>query len=343
MPTTLAAGTFLIMKTLTARRVPARLLLAALAAIPALTAFGQLAPERTYYGVGRAVPFTVKVPEGKTGDVSVQLFTQAAKEPIATQSVAPGKIDLAALFPQIWKDQKSVVYYAQLTVGAERVGPAVILQPLVEGPKAVPAGRGVNWMAGGAGPYSGLRTYVDQDVVLDTTAGEIRLRMRADQAPNTVWNFLELVKGGFYTDILFHRIVAKLPNGSPFVIQVGDPTGTGGGGPGYNIDLEQSKLPHDFGVISMARESDPNTNGSQVFICLSREGTNFLDGNYCAFGQTIAGADVIKTIAATPTKEGDRPADEANGPKIKSARLVDAAPFGTGAEPPATTAKPAGR
>jgi peptidyl-prolyl cis-trans isomerase B (cyclophilin B) len=333
------------MKTTRRRSVSLALVLAGLAIGPTLGASAQLAPDRTYYGVGRPVPFSAKIPEGKSGDPSVQLFTHGAKEPVATQSIAPGRIDIAALFPQIWKDQKPVVLYAQLVVGAERIGAPVVLQPLVEGAKAVPAGRAITWQSGPFGPYSGLRAYVDQNVVLETTAGEITLQMRADQAPNTVWNFLELVRGGFYTDILFHRIVAKLPNGNPFVIQVGDPTGTGGGGPGYNIDLEQSKLPHDFGVISMAREQDPNTNGSQVFLCLSRDGTSFLDGNYCAFGQTIAGGDVIKQIAATPTREGDRPADEANGPKIKSARLVDAAPFGAGPEPVAkgAEAKPAGR
>lgn len=278
------------------------------------------------------MPFEAKLPEGASGELSVRLYAPGTAEAVATQSVAAGAIDMASLFPQIWKSAQPRVMYAQLYAGETGVGAPVVLQPLVDGATAVLSGRDIQWVPG-SGPMSGVRAYADKHVVLETTAGEIELRLRPDEAPNTVWNFRTLVEGGFYTDILFHRIVAKLPTGNPFVIQVGDPTGTGGGGPGYSFDLEQSKLPHDFGVISMARENDPNTNGSQVFLCLSREGTSFLDGRYCAFGQTVKGAEAIEAIAATPTKQGDRPADEAKGPRIKSARLVDAPPYGTGPAP----------
>ncbi len=113
---------------------------------------------------------------------------------------------------------------------------------------------------------------------------------------------------------------------------MGDPTGTGAGGPGYFIDLEDSNLPHDFGVISMARSGDPNSNGSQVFLCLSRGGTEFLDGRYTTFGQSIQGADAIRAIADSPVGQGDRPTGS-DLPKIITARLVDAAPHGTGAMP----------
>lgn len=316
-----------------ARSLPRTLLAAAGLALLASAAMAQLAPERTYYGVGRPVPFSAKAPEGKAGDLSIQLFAFGGKDPLVTQSIAAGTVDLASLFPQLWKEQKPQIHYAQLVVGAEKVGPPVVLQPLADGAIATAVGSNLSWQPG-QGPYSGIRAYVDKLVVFDTTEGVIEMRMRPDQAPNTVWNFLELTRGGFYTDILFHRIINKLPgNGHSFMIQVGDPTGTGGGGPGYSIDLEQSKLAHTFGVISMARESDPNTNGSQIFICLSREGTGQLDGKYCAFGQAVAGADVIEKIAATPTTRGDRPANESSGPKIKSAKLVDAPPFGTGPEP----------
>src|SRR5258708_35830605 len=120
---------------------------------------------------------------------------------------------------------------------------------------------------------------------METSLGDIELAMRPDEAPNTVWNFLTLCAGGFYTDIIFHRIKAVNPaTRSPFVIQAGDPlqrkdvpaeaTGAGEGGPGYWINLEPSKLPHDFGVVSMARKSDgslPNLAGSQFFISLSRK------------------------------------------------------------------------
>lgn len=295
------------------------------------SAWAQLVPDRAYYGVGRPIPMSVTQPEGKTGPLSVQMFTPGAKDAMATFSVAAGAVDLAALYPRLWGDGTSKLQYAQLVVGTERVGPPVVFQPLVDAPYAVLDSQGGVQFRPGEGGSSGFRVYVEQNVLLTTTDGDIEIRLRPDAAPNTVWNFRELAKNGFYTDILFHRIVPKLKNGNAFVVQVGDPTGTGSGGPGYAFDLEQSNLPHDFGVVSMARSGDPNSNGSQFFICLSREGTAFLDGRYTSFGEAISGADVIQKIAATELK-GERPADESKGPKIVSAKLVDAKPFGTGPE-----------
>jgi peptidyl-prolyl cis-trans isomerase B (cyclophilin B) len=95
------------------------------------------------------------------------------------------------------------------------------------------------------------------------------------------------------------------------------------------IDLENSDLPHDFGVISMARTADPNTNGSQIFLCLSRARTAMLDGKYVAFGVTVRGADALRELGAVPV-QGDRPVDP---PMLKSARLVDAPPYGKGPGP----------
>ena len=110
-------------------------------------------------------------------------------------------------------------------------------------------------------------------------------------------------------------------NAQPFVIQAGDPTGTGDGGPGYWLPLEDSKLQHDFGVISMARSDDPDSNGSQIFIALSREGTARLDGQYCAFGYAVDGAEAIKAIAQVQLADPatGRPADP---PLIRTAELV---------------------
>jgi cyclophilin family peptidyl-prolyl cis-trans isomerase len=172
---------------------------------------------------------------------------------------------------------------------------------------------------------SGLRIWPDADVILHTTKGDIRIGLRPDQAPNTAWNFLELSRGGFYRDITFHRIVPFTANGDPFVIQAGDPTATGDGGPGFWLPIEDSHLPHDFGVISMARNDDPDSNGSQFFICLSREGTARLDGQYCSFGYAVTGAKVIKAIASVElanVAEGRA----VNPPVIKDAELIPAPP-----------------
>lgn len=175
--------------------------------------------------------------------------------------------------------------------------------------------------------FSGLRIYPERDVILHTTHGDIRLAMKPDEAPNTVWNFLELSRGGFYRDVQFHRIVPLTATGVPFVIQAGDPTvpPTGDGGPGYWLPIENSNLPHDFGVISMARSDDPDSNGSQFFICLSREGTKRLDGQYCSFGYAVDGAPAIISIAQVPLADmkAGRPKDP---PVIKNAELVPAPP-----------------
>lgn len=170
---------------------------------------------------------------------------------------------------------------------------------------------------------SGLRIYAERDVILHTSKGDIRLAMRPDHAPNTVWNFLELCEGGFYDGVTFHRIVPYLRSGEPFVIQSGDPTGTGNGGPGYWLPIEPSELPHDFGVISMARDLPVDSAGSQFFICLSRAGTAALDGHYCSFGYAISGAEAIQAIAGVELDDVAR-GIAVDPPVIQVAQLIPA-------------------
>jgi peptidyl-prolyl cis-trans isomerase B (cyclophilin B) len=123
-----------------------------------------------------------------------------------------------------------------------------------------------------------------------------------DVAPATVENFKKLAKQGFYDGTAFHRIVKN------FMIQGGDPLSkkddpmVGTGGPGYKIKAEFNDKPHVRGVISMARSSDPNSAGSQFFICLAD--ARFLDRQYTAFGQLIKGDDVLGKIGDTPTTRG---------------------------------------
>lgn len=306
-------------------------------------ALAQLTPDRTYYGVGRAVPMTIAVPAGAAGDVKVALLSPADAAVVQSAPAAAGAIDLQSVFPSIWSTPRLV--YAQLIVGDTKVGPAVVLQPLLNPPYARlktatgqvtidPRAGQIRWDEGGTA-FSGFRAWTDKHIVFDTSMGEVEFRLRPDVAPNSCWNFLRLAEGGFYTDIQFHRIVAQHPSNQPFVIQVGDPTGTGEGGPGYAIDLERSNLPHDFGVLSMARSGEPNSNGSQIFVCMSREATKHLDGNYTSFGQAVRGAETLMAIIAVPTDANGRPEIP---PVLRSARLVDAPPFGTG---PAPATKPA--
>lgn len=292
----------------------------------ASTCLAQLAPEHMFNGVNRPIPVRVDRPEGKQGEMQIQLLAPVSAEVLAQAPVKEGTANLASLFPSLWKDRPAKLMYAQLAIGGERVGSAVVLQPM-DGPKvaqANPATGQIAWGSQGRA-LTGFRAWVDRDVLLDTTQGKIRIAMRPDVAPNTAMNFMQLAAGGYYTDVIFHRIVAKRPDGAPFVIQVGDPSGTGQGGPGYSIDLEPSSLPHDFGIVSMARTNDPNSGGSQIFICLSREGTAILDGQYTSFAQVVEGQDVVRAIAAAPVGPQDRPVDPA--PAIKSASLIDAPPY----------------
>ena len=135
---------------------------------------------------------------------------------------------------------------------------------------------------------------------------KFKVELYPDKAPNTVNNFISLVKKGYYDGLTFHRII------SGFMIQGGDPNGTGTGGPGYHIPGEfaingfkLNDLSHVRGVISMARAQHPDSAGSQFFVM--HEDANYLDGAYAAFGKVIEGMDVVDEIATTKTDWHDRP------------------------------------
>ena len=140
-------------------------------------------------------------------------------------------------------------------------------------------------------------------VRIETTLGIIEAELYAQDAPKTVENFVTLVKKGFYDGIVFHRVIPD------FMIQTGDPTGTGRGGPGYKFNDEFSpKLTHDGpGVLSMAN-SGPNTNGSQFFITAAA--TPWLDGKHSVFGKVTQGLDVVTAIVNAPRDENDKPFDK---------------------------------
>lgn len=134
--------------------------------------------------------------------------------------------------------------------------------------------------------------------VLHTSEGDISVDLYAADAPQTVNNFVFLARDGFYDDVIFHRVI------SGFMIQGGDPTGTGRGGPGYTFrDETHSKTSYDRGVLAMAN-AGPNTNGSQFFICHTDAG---LPNAYTIFGQVTEGLEVVDAIAATATGAQDRP------------------------------------
>ena len=155
-------------------------------------------------------------------------------------------------------------------------------------------------------------------VTITMTDGSVmKAELYPEVAPNTVNNFISLVKKGFYDGLVFHRVI----NG--FMIQGGDPQGTGMGGPGYSIKGEftyngfSNDLKHTPGVLSMARAMDPNSAGSQFFIM--HETSPHLDGQYAAFGKVTDGLDVVNKIAEVPTDYSDRPLE----PQMIQSMTVD--------------------
>ncbi|HLC32996.1 MAG TPA: peptidylprolyl isomerase [Candidatus Nanoarchaeia archaeon] len=150
-------------------------------------------------------------------------------------------------------------------------------------------------------------------VSIETTMGTMVVELYDDKAPLTVDNFKKLVGKGFYDGTIFHRVIKD------FMIQGGDPKGTGTGGPGYTIKDEFGHgLKHDKkGVLSMAN-AGPNTGGSQFFITLVP--TSWLDGKHAIFGHIVEGEDVLDKIGSTPTNPGDRPKTEV---KIVEAQLIE--------------------
>lgn len=311
-----------------------------------------LSASRLYTGLRQ--PLVVAI-DGAPAGAKVELvlmdpFGAPIGDPIAVEA---DRVDLAARLPQVWALDKTA--YLQLLVDATPVGSALVVQPLRTRPlvrtaEALrPDGKTAytriigwgdqllepenqdykklkeSWKPGEPIVMSGLRIYPERDVMIETDRGAIRVALRPDEAPNTAWNFRHLVEGNFFDETVFHRVVPADRQGRPFVIQGGDPTATGDGGPGWDLPLEPSRLAHDFGVISMARSDPPDSAGSQFFFALSREGTARLDTQYCAFGEAVDGAETIMKCAdvqiADPTT--GRPVD---APRLLRATLVDAPP-----------------
>ncbi len=145
-------------------------------------------------------------------------------------------------------------------------------------------------------------------VTIETNQGIIKAELYPDIAPNTVNNFLSLVGKGFYDGTIFHRVIPG------FMIQGGDPDGTGMGGPGYSIKGEfqsngvKNDLAHTTGVLSMARAQMPDSAGSQFFIMV--DDAPYLNGQYAAFGKVTEGMDVAQKIVSAPRDRADRPHED---------------------------------
>lgn len=143
--------------------------------------------------------------------------------------------------------------------------------------------------------------------VIETKFGNITIKFFPDVAPGHVKNFIDLAKNGTYDNTVFHRVIPG------FMIQGGDPTSKdparrrayGTGGPGYTIKAEFSNRPHKRGTLSMARSSNPDSAGSQFFICV--KDSNFLDGQYTVFGEVVSGMEAVDKIVSQPRDANDNP------------------------------------
>jgi peptidyl-prolyl cis-trans isomerase B (cyclophilin B) len=151
-----------------------------------------------------------------------------------------------------------------------------------------------------------IKKMAETRAVIETKLGNIELKFFPDVAPNHVNNFIELAKKGFYDGTTFHRVIPG------FMIQGGDPNSKnpdknihGTGGPGYTVKAEFSSRPHKRGTLSMARAADPDSAGSQFFICVAD--APFLDRQYTVFGEVVSGMDIADKIVSQPRDRRDNP------------------------------------
>ena len=150
------------------------------------------------------------------------------------------------------------------------------------------------------------------NATMQTNHGTIEIELFADDAPKTVENFVKLSRDGFYDGVIFHRVIPD------FMIQGGDPTGTGTGGPGYQFEDEFNDRRVERGALAMAN-AGPNTNGSQFFI-VTAEACPWLDGKHTVFGRVTSGMEVVDSISQLDRDSRDRPHDEVT---IESVSVVE--------------------
>ena len=345
--------------------VGALILLVMLAGDRSATAMGDedlLSAGRLYHGVGRPIPLVLALrgrSEAPENGFTVLLVASDGEVVDSVEGLMPGEFDLGRELPVALDLVKAA--RLQVVADGEPVGAPLVVEPLLgrEPVRTVsdlrPSGRtrypriigfgdallpgaseedraelerqrtSPDWDPGEPRVLSGYRIYPDRDVVIETDFGEVRIDLAPESAPNTAWNFRHLAENGFYDDTLVHRIVHFDRTGRRFVIQSGDPTGTGNGSAGWDLPMERSTLQHDLGVISMARADHPDSAGSQFFFCLGRPGTARLDGQYCAFGYAVEGDRTIAGIADVEIEDvaAGRPAEP---PVITRMTLVPAPP-----------------
>jgi peptidyl-prolyl cis-trans isomerase B (cyclophilin B) len=262
--------------------------------IGVMLAFSVLVPQKIWFAPSQPVNITIK------SDTPVSLvLTDFTGKQLATAK-GSATVDLKSLFPTIADPGTYVLFDGTPT---DFAGTPLVIEARQDKRQGAPPGTMV------------IKIEPLRYEVMTTDMGPFTSVFYYDVAPNTVDNFLSLSEGGYYDGLTFHRIVPG------FVIQGGDPRGDGTGGPGYTVPAEFNDHPHKEGVLSMARSTEPDSAGSQFFVCLDYNQTQHLDGQYTAFGKVTDGMDAVKKIAAVniPDSSTGRPDKP---PMIQKAEVI---------------------
>lgn len=245
--------------------------------------FSVLVPQKMWYAPSQ--PLMISNKSDKSVVLELTDFSGKVVAPTSAADLAAGQsVDLKTVYPGTANPGTFVLWALPSASAASQSGPpkdfagtplVIEVRPQAQNPSAAVV----------------TRVLPLQYAVMQTESGPMTEVFYYDAAPNTVENFLTLAGGGYYDGLIFHRVAPG------FVIQGGDPLGTGMGGPGYNLASEFNDKPHLEGVLSMARAQDPNSAGSQFFICLDYAQTQQLDHQYTAFGKVVEGMDTVKAIA----------------------------------------------
>lgn len=235
--------------------------------------FSVLIPQKVWFAPDQALNVTIK--SEKT--VPLLLTDFSGKELGTAQGPAGQTVDLKKLFAPLSVPGTYLLFAGSTT---DFAGTPLVIEVRYDKDPGAPPGPMV------------IKVEPLRYAEMTTEMGKLTCIFYYDVAPLTVDSFLDLGQGGFYDGLTFHRVVPG------FVIQGGDPRGDGTGGPGYSVAAEFNTRPHKEGALSMARSSDPNSAGSQFFVCLDYAGTQQLDGKYTVFGQVTDGMDAVKKIAA---------------------------------------------
>lgn len=294
-----------------------------------LAVVGLVTPTKSWFAPSQAWTVKVKGAEPGTRLVMANFVGKPVTSVGPTDVTGDQTVDLKQFFPSIGAVPDTYLLYTVKAGGKDAT--AFLGTPLVVDVRADERRPGSAPMVVSVRPL--------EYGVVDTDAGPMTVMFYYDVAPYTVQNFLSLARAGFYDGLAFNRIVPG------FIIQGGDPTGTGTGGPGYHIPAEFNDRAHLAGVLSMARSTDPNeaagamprtefadSAGSQFFICLDYVNTRVLDHRYTSFGRVVDGMEVVNTIAKTPLadKQAGQPAKP---PVIQSIQIfpvtADHNPYGS--------------